>query len=632
LPKAPEDFVIGMTGGESFPDARVAGWSDWFVTAQYGAADKGFKVTFGHGSPYVFAQYTGGEPALTFGKAPEVLSGTDKDAVLSVRVGKRIYGLFAPTGSTWTGIGTDKLEAKTNGKGYFSVAVLPDDKPETLANFKAHAYSFVVDTKVTYKYEQAKGVVDATYAFETKAMEGQDKGTIFALYPHQWRVATADYTNQTYNSVRGPMKIAQGKSFKTATPLPPALPGLVMTPGVDKEKLKEYIATEMKGNAKLQGDTYWLGKSLGRWATTAAVAEQIGDEATVAECDRRMKAAMEGFFTANPGENQNVFAYEKNWGTLIGYPASYGSDDSLNDHHFHYGYFIRAAAEVARRDPDWVSDAKWGGMLKMLLRDFASPSRDDKMFPFMRNFDVYAGHTWASGNAKFADGNNNESSSEAINAWYGTMMLGELLGDASIRDLGAYCMATEVSAIEDYWFDVHEDLFPQEYPVTMASMIWGAKSVYATWFSGAPEAKHGINYLPVTAGSLYLGRFPDYVKKNYADMVAEKGSANWGQWNDVLWQYHALGDAAEALKEWNANPGAKKEEGNSLPAAYMWIAALNDLGTIDRTVLADAPFAATFVKDGKKTHVAWNLGKQPRTVRFSDGTTVDCPPGKPAMK
>ena len=28
----------------------------------------------------------------------------------------------------------------------------------------------------------------------------------------------------------------------------------------------------------------------------------------------------------------------------------------LNDHHFHYGYFIRAAAEIARRDPAWAAD------------------------------------------------------------------------------------------------------------------------------------------------------------------------------------------------------------------------------------------------------------------------------------
>ncbi|HEX7210899.1 MAG TPA: glycosyl hydrolase, partial [Propionibacteriaceae bacterium] len=36
-----------------------------------------------------------------------------------------------------------------------------------------------------------------------------------------------------------------------------------------------------------------------------------------------------------------------------------------------------------------------------------------------RTFDAYAGHSWASGTAPFADGNNQESSSEAITAWTG---------------------------------------------------------------------------------------------------------------------------------------------------------------------------------------------------------------------
>ena len=100
--------------------------------------------------------------------------------------------------------------------------------------------------------------------------------------------------------------------------------------------------------------------------------------------------------------------------TLIGSKPSYGSDGQLNDHHFHYGYFIRAAAEVARLDPTWVE--KWGGMVELLIRDIASTNREDLLFPHLRCFDVYAGHSWASGHAKFGDGNNQESSSESMNA------------------------------------------------------------------------------------------------------------------------------------------------------------------------------------------------------------------------
>ena len=73
-----------------------------------------------------------------------------------------------------------------------------------------------------------------------------------------------------------------------------------------------------------------------------------------------------------------MFYYDSNFGSMIGYRGSFGSDVNLNDHHFHYGYFIRAAAEVARVDPQWAD--QWGGMVKLLIRDIAASSRDDKMF------------------------------------------------------------------------------------------------------------------------------------------------------------------------------------------------------------------------------------------------------------
>ncbi len=643
----PDDLILGHSAVEKFPDASVAGFSDWFVTAQMGTAEKGVRLTFGHGSPFVFAQYTGGEPTVTFAKAPEVFSGTEKDAVLGLRLGKRNYALFAPTGSTWTGLGTTKLEAHTKGKGYFSLAILPDDKPETLAQFRTCAYSHVTGSKVIWAFDEQLSVVTTTYTFETQAMEGADRGTLYALYPHQWRTAKTEFTGQSYPSVRGPMKLAGGRGFITTLKLPPVLPGVPLTASIDKAKLHELLTTDLAGTPQLTGDTYWLGKQLGRWATILPIAEQAGEKEAVAECDRRMRAALEDFLTAGDASGKpdakGLFAYDKNWGTLIGYPASFGSDNELNDHHFHYGYFLRAAGEIARRDPAWAADAKWGAMLRLLIRDTASSDRSDPLFPFLRNFDPYAGHSWASGHSRFADGNNNESSSEAVNAWYGILLLGEALGDKTIRNLGAYLLATEISAIEDYWFDVRGDLRPADYHPSVVTMVWGGKGANGTWFSGNPEAVHGINFLPVTGASFYLGRWPEYTRKNYEALVAENladdakkaakknqpaptDGAKWDQWADIIWMYRALSDPADALKQWNARPaGYKPEAGNSLTETYVWITALSDLGTVERDIAASTPFAVTFKKGNKTTHAAWNLSAQPKKVTFSDGFTLDCP-------
>ena len=650
-----EDIVLGHSSVEKFSEARVAGWSDWFVSARMGDKARGMKLTFGHGSPFVFAEYAGGEPVVTLSKDAKVFAGSEKDAALGVRIGAKVYGLFAPSGSTWSGIGTTKLEAKTNGKTYFTLALLPDDKPETLEMFRKHAYAHVTDSKVSWSYDEKTATVKTTFEFKTHPFEGSDNGTIFALYPHQWRDADAAYTGQSYNSVRGAMKIASGLKFSTNAKLPSVLPSMPLTAGVDKAKLREFLASDLGGKPQLTGDTYWLGKQLGKWATMLPLAEQAGDAASVAECDKRIRTAMENFFTATDatgaakGKGAGVFAYDPNWGTLIGYPASFGSDDQLNDHHFHYGYFFRAAGELARRDPAWA--AKWGEMLKLLVRDVVSPDRDDKMFPFLRCIDPYAGHSWASGHAKFGDGNNNESSSEAANAWFGLLLLGEATGDKTIRDLGAWLYTTEISAIEDYWFDVRGDLRPASYTPSVVTMVWGGKGANGTWFSGNPEAVHGINYLPVTGASLYLGRWPDYARKNYAALLKENleadikeaakkgkpapthdGSA-FDQWAEIMWMYRALTDAADAQKMWDARPAIfKPEAGNSLAQTYAWITALHDLGEVDRTVTADAPFAAVFTKNGKRTHVAWNVGATALTITFSDETKVDCPAGSMGMK
>ncbi|WP_435157560.1 glycosyl hydrolase [Haladaptatus sp. DFWS20] len=73
------------------------------------------------------------------------------------------------------------------------------------------------------------------------------------------------------------------------------------------------------------------------------------------------------------------------------------SDANINDHHFHYGYYVRGAAEVARKDPTWAQDSNWGGMVNLLIRDFANPDRSNSMFPFLRHFSPYEGHSWADG-------------------------------------------------------------------------------------------------------------------------------------------------------------------------------------------------------------------------------------------
>lgn len=645
-----DDLVLGHSAIDAFVDARVAGWSDWFVTAQMGSDDRGLRLTFGHGSPFVYGETAGGDPVVRFARPPEIFAGRDGGPTLGVRIGTRSYGLFAPTGTTWIGQGTDRFTVVTGDRRYFSVAILPDGRKETLERFARHAHVHVTDSRVSWAYDEARGRVTTTFRVETRDWEGGGADPLLALYPHQWRATQVKLSGEGYLSVRGPMKLMESRSFSTEHALPPALPSLPLVPGLDREQVSAWLAEDLAPAPKFIGDTYWIGKALGKWATMLPLAELAGDSAAVDECDRRLRRVLESFLTATSAEGrpkpegEGVFAYEPTWGTLIGYPASYGSNDALNDHHFHYGYFLRAAAELGRRDREWVR--RWEPMLRMLVRDVVSPDRDDRMFPFLRCFDPYAGHSWASGHAKFGDGNNNESSSEAVNAWFGLMMLGEVLDDREFRDLGAWLMAVEVSAIEDYWFDVRDELHPSAYQPSVVTMVWGGKGANATWFSANPEAVHGINFLPMTGGSLYLGRWPEYVRRNHAALVRENlefdrlqaqrkqqpapthDGTQFDQWADLMWMYQALVQPDAARSAWDARPARfEPEPGNSRAQTGVWIAAMQQLGTVDRTVTGSAPFAATFIREGRRTLLAWNLGGTVRKVRFSDGTVVECPAG-----
>jgi hypothetical protein len=109
---------------------------------------------------------------------------------------------------------------------------------------------------------------------------------------------------------------------------PGTLPSLPLTANIQKSKLGGYLADDVKEKGRTVGDTYALGKQLGKWATLLPIAEQLDDKTAAAELTRRIKAALENFFTATDASGalktakDGVFYYDKNWGTLIGYPRA----------------------------------------------------------------------------------------------------------------------------------------------------------------------------------------------------------------------------------------------------------------------------------------------------------------------
>ncbi|MFC4019067.1 glycosyl hydrolase [Micromonospora sp. GCM10011542] len=631
-----QDIRVGVAGLGA-PLVKVDGWTDWTVSPYWSDGARTMRATIGHGLPLAYFQTSGGDAVISTAGTAEVWS--NGGATVGFRVNGHDYVGYAPSGATWT-VGAGRISSTLAGRGYFSVALLPPtasatERADLAATYGRYAHAHVTGTRVSYAYDPSTSGLTTTYAFTTTAREGTATQTVVSLYPHQWKsLSGSSAITPTYPSARGRMRVLTGvNQFRTAMKFQgvlPELPAVGDGSGADLATLTGHLAAARSNPMDQRGaDTYWTGKGLGRAARLAEVADLVNDTATRDSALNAIRSTLTDWLTASSGETGKVFHYDGNWGTLIGYPASYGSDQELNDHHFHYGYFIAAAATLAKFDPAWAATSRYGGMVDLLIRDANNYRRDDTRFPYLRDFDIYAGHDWASGHGSFGAGNNQESSSEGMNFANALIQWGQVTGDSAVRDAGIFLYTTQAAAIQEYWFDVGDQNFPAAFGHSTVGMVWGDGGAYATWFSAEPEMIQGINLLPVTGGHLYLGYHPAYVRTNYAELVRNNG----GQptvWQDILWQFQALGDGAAALANLRANPGYTPEEGESRAHTFHWVRNLAALGTVDTTVTANHPLAAVFSRNGARTYVASNPTANPITVTFSNGTTLAVPAGRTA--
>ncbi|MFA0963419.1 glycosyl hydrolase [Roseivirga sp. BDSF3-8] len=651
------DFPVVLKGA-GFAPARtiVTDWSDWSVDAKVyeDINNKYFNLKAVHGSPFVWTEIQGFTPQvecyhgasyLDAGGNPISFPFTGEYFV--IEYWDTYYGVHMPAGSTVSRGGlTGNLLTINLGSGanYLVFSGLPN--AAAAATMHPYAYVKPTNTTVSWNYDINGGEMNATWTAATANIRGAGETAMLqGFLPHHYRTAlssTASYTGITYKQARGTMQVAAGTSFSFNYSFSGILPHYTAPkvesganpyqPGRMTTLISEYTAN-LQAQAEPYGtDTYWGGKDLVRIAKYMLMAKETNhpDYNTLLSI---LKDAITDWCTYTPGETERYYAWYPQWKALVGFNESYYSG-VFTDNHFHYGYLIQAAALAGMADPAFVG--QYEGMLTMVAKQYANWDRSDANFPFMRTFDPWMGHSYAGG-VSSPNGNNQESTSEAMQSWHAMFFLGSVLGNDQMRDAGAFGYMYESRATLEYWFNQYGDIWPSNYDSRhdVVGIMWPGGYVYGTYFGTDPQWIHGIQMLPISPGFHY---FNDLFTEAEADTYyqglldemytyynanGDAGRTDGGvvteaeigrDWANVLFGFKMLFDpeyVTQKLDQYWVSSDQEEEDVIRSPytggISYYYAHALQNLGTINFDYHMSMPMSATFVNDNNEvTHVVYN--------------------------
>ncbi|MEN1836250.1 glycosyl hydrolase [Pseudomonas lijiangensis] len=514
-----------------------------------------------------------------------------------------------------------------------TVHVLPDLEGTLLKHFLLQGTRRPVDKGFEWEVDHSEKRVQMHFAMHNDD-ESQSGGFLQALLPHQWRRSSGLVALGHYASARGLMTLVDVTEFSVdmkKRSFLPYLPPIVDATAHTYQLIDDAhtaSATTALWQRPLEGDSsddgYWAGKALVRLADMANTARYVGHDSAVQHFIETIKYKLESYFEMR---DQTGFYYDKQWTTLLFTPCSvHGVAEHMNDHIYYYGYFLRAAAAVGLHDRAWINRPEIKTVLLKIIGDVANPERDSTLFPFMRCFDAYSGHSWGNGSGAYSQGLNAEPSSESINFAASVALLGGLLEDQKIQDLGIMLYTAECETTLDYWFNRWDDSFPDNFAQPFVGMLWSSGASCRSWFDVRPTEALGVNLLPIQASSTYLYGNPHLqavLNKIYADW-----DHNGPRWGNVMAMTQALTNTSAAqatidrfseseLTEWSLHPGT----------VQLWIATLAKLGEPVESITCNLPFYAVFEKNGKRNYWAFNPGKEPVDAFFSDGFQLLIQPG-----
>lgn len=415
-----------------------------------------------------------------------------------------------------------------------------------------------------------EGSVDCESASYLFSFTSQGESTagyplIFAL-PHHLDSMTADLIAtgiELESTVKGTMTsyltnlLTFTETLSTEVQFYPHVSGMGNTIWYTKEQIQtiyeaaldEIDGVDVSSDILLAENNYYMAKLADKYAYMLLVVHDIVkyDEASL-----YLLKELKLFFTALAGNN---IVYPLMYDTLYGgvtSTANNGGDTSLdfgagyyNDHHFHYGYIIHAAAIVGYVDQleggTWAESNK--GLINALIRDVANPSSDDPYFPISRLFDWFQGHSWAAGLFTNENGKNEESSSEDVNFSYAMKLWGKVIGDKAMESRGDLMLQIQKHSMNSYFLYSDDNTIEPLSIVAnkVSGVLYENKIWYNTFFGSSTEYIHGIHMMPITPASTIV-RGTSFVREEWNKIITYIVSSVNSGWTGVLRLNQALFD------------------------------------------------------------------------------------------
>ena len=358
-------------------------------------------------------------------------------------------------------------------------------------------------------------------------------------------------------------------------------------------------------------DPYNAGKELSRVARLAIIADKLQLNDIADAFTKKLTAYISVWLDY---KSANPLVFDKSWGGMISCGCTYVwleqeqkarcannvkslecpvlrdvnadfGNGHFNDHHFHYGYFLYAAAVAAKLDPVWAKS--YNDKVLLLLRDIANPNAEDPYFPQFRHFDWYLGHSWASGIVSSPNGKNQESTSEAVNAHYGIYLWGLATQHKPLAEMGELMMLTESHSAKYYWYGAG-DVFPKGYVHDMAGIVHDLLFEFQTYFGPQTYFVHGIHVLPLTGATTFL-LSRDWVAKSFPTFNKSCDADNFCMGSGFITFAHAQYALLDKDESWDRvlslpdqgpfnvyDIGSGGGNGNSKTSTLWWVASVGN--------------------------------------------------------